>query len=187
MVNGVLLDDSDNDRRETIIRRLRFAHNFSNGRAVVVFDAAAQRKGQKFFGQRADEDLRPLQQAFLEPRDAGELAAIRKTARSIDRFAFFERSPAADRVEVLQREADRIHQVVAARAGDVGAVFGQSLAHGEVAETVLSLSAGTSGNGGGGGVPTMFARTQLPRITGDVRVAYEVTARILPCRSNPPR
>ena len=55
------------------------------------------------------------------------------------------------------------------------------------AETVLSLSAGTFGNGGGGGVPTMFSRIHLPRITGEVRVAYEVTVRMLPWRSNPPR
>src|SRR5207248_10760626 len=40
-----------------------------------------------------------------------------------------------------------------------------------VAEIVLSLSAGTFGNGGGGGVPSTFSRIQRPRITGEVRVA----------------
>ena len=30
----------------------------------------------------------------------------------------------------------------------------------------------------------MFDRTQLPRITGDVRLAYEVTVSTLPWRSN---
>ena len=52
-----------------------------------------------------------------------------------------------------------------------------------VAATVLSLSAGTSGNGGGGGVPLRFSRIHLPRITGEVRVAYDVTVRTLLCRS----
>src|SRR6185436_12635270 len=54
-------------------------------------------------------------------------------------------------------------------------------------EIVLSLSAGTSGIGGGGGAPKMFSRIHFPRITGDVRVAYEVTVRTLPWRSSPPR
>ncbi len=56
-----------------------------------------------------------------------------------------------------------------------------------LAATVLSSSAGTSGGGGGGGVPSRFSRIHLPRITGDVRVAYDVTVRMLPCRSRPPR
>ena len=56
-----------------------------------------------------------------------------------------------------------------------------------VLETVLSFSAGTFGGGGGGGVPSRFFRTHWPRITGEVRVAYEVTVRMLPCRSSPPR
>src|SRR5260221_1343348 len=56
-----------------------------------------------------------------------------------------------------------------------------------VADSVLSFSAGTSGSGGGGGDPSRFSRTHLPRITGDVRVAYEVTVKILPWRNRPPR
>ena len=36
-------------------------------------------------------------------------------------------------------------------------------------------------------MPRMFSRIHLPRITGEVRVAYEVTVRMLPCRSRPPR
>src|SRR2546427_11210667 len=40
-----------------------------------------------------------------------------------------------------------------------------------LADSVLSFSAGTLGNGGGGGVPRMFSSTHLPRMTGEVRVA----------------
>src|SRR2546427_382939 len=40
-----------------------------------------------------------------------------------------------------------------------------------LADSVLYLSAGTFGNGGGGGVPRMFSRIHLPRMTGEVRVA----------------
>src|SRR5690242_20958797 len=49
------------------------------------------------------------------------------------------------------------------------------------------LSDGTFGGGGGGGEPSRFSRTYFPRSTGEVRVEYEVSSRIPPCPSNPPR
>ena len=49
------------------------------------------------------------------------------------------------------------------------------------------LSGGTSGGGGGGGVPSRFSRIHLPRTTGDVRSGYDVTVRMLPWPSRPPR
>ena len=56
-----------------------------------------------------------------------------------------------------------------------------------VFEIVFSFSGGKFGGGGGGGAPNRFPRIQFPRITGEVRVAYDVTASTLPCRNNPPR
>src|SRR5262245_51263374 len=56
-----------------------------------------------------------------------------------------------------------------------------------LADTVLSFNAGTFGSWGGGGVPMILSNIHLPRITGEVRVAYDVTVRMLPCRSSPPR
>ena len=58
---------------------------------------------------------------------------------------------------------------------------------GSESETVFSFRFGTFAGGGGGGVPRRFPRIQFPRMTGDVRVAYDVTVSTLPCRSNPPR
>src|ERR1700679_2609285 len=43
-----------------------------------------------------------------------------------------------------------------------------------------SSSGGTFGGGTGGGVPKTFSRIHLPRATGDVRSATEVTSRKLP-------
>ena len=45
----------------------------------------------------------------------------------------------------------------------------------------------SGGGGGGGGSPSKFSRIQRPRFTGDVRVGLDVTVRMLPCVSNPPR
>src|SRR5204863_3998535 len=47
--------------------------------------------------------------------------------------------------------------------------------------------AGTSGGGGGGGEASRLSSTYLPRSTGEVRVEYDVTVRILPWLSKPPR
>ena len=47
-------------------------------------------------------------------------------------------------------------------------------------------SGGTSGGGGGGGdADQMFSSTHLPRITGEVRSACEVTVRMLPLPEQP--
>ena len=53
--------------------------------------------------------------------------------------------------------------------------------------TVSATSAGTSGGGGGGGDASRLSSTNLPRSTGDVRVGYDVTVRMLPWPSKPPR
>ena len=46
---------------------------------------------------------------------------------------------------------------------------------------------GTLGGGGGGGAPRMLSSRNLPRTTGEVRVEYDVTVRMLPWPSNPRR
>ena len=50
-----------------------------------------------------------------------------------------------------------------------------------------SASAGMSGGGSGGGAPSRFSSTHLPRSTGDVRFGYDVTVITLPWPSSPPR
>jgi hypothetical protein len=51
----------------------------------------------------------------------------------------------------------------------------------------VSSSAGTLGGGGGGGDPRRTSITHLPRITGDVRSATDVSTRMLPCPRMPRR
>ena len=50
-----------------------------------------------------------------------------------------------------------------------------------------STSAGTFGGGSGGGVPRMLFRIHLPRSTGEVRMAWDVSVRMLPWPSSPRR
>src|SRR6266853_2804567 len=48
------------------------------------------------------------------------------------------------------------------------------------------FKAGMFGGGGGGAADNRFSSTHLPRTTGDVRVAYDVSVRMLPWPSRPP-
>jgi hypothetical protein len=50
-----------------------------------------------------------------------------------------------------------------------------------------SMLVSTPGGGSGGGAPWVLPSIQAPRMTGEVRVAVEVTVRMLPCPSSPRR
>ena len=82
------------------------------------------------------------------------------------------RPPVADRVEVFERKAQRIHDAVAGIARRLGAVQLHDLADrlGFLAFLVL-LESLDIGGGAAGGVPRMFSRINAPRMTGAVRLA----------------
>ena len=68
-----------------------------------------------------------MPQTVLETGHPAELAAVGKSASCVYGLAFFNGPPATDRIEILQRKADRVHQVMAARTGGIDTVLGQSL------------------------------------------------------------
>src|SRR5262249_50730463 len=70
---------------------------------------------------------------------AAEFGAIEELAFGIDREAAVIGAPDADRIEVFEREADGIHQLVARRAGFVLAVLLHALAPGDWLFVVSSL------------------------------------------------
>ena len=99
------------------------------------------------------------------------------------------RAPLADGVEVLEAEAERIHARVAARAHRVGAMLLEHLAHrrGLARSCSRRDSCSRSGGGGGTGAARMFSSSHLPRMVGEVRVGYDVTASTLALPSSPQR
>ena len=53
--------------------------------------------------------------------------------------------------------------------------------------STFSMSGGTSAGGFGGATPSSTSITYLPRTTGEVRVASDVSVSTLPCPSRPMR
>src|SRR5204863_24897 len=67
------------------------------------------------------------------------------------------------------------------------AVIASRIVSGLPVSALSVLSAGMFAGGGGGAADRRFSSTHLPRTTGDVRVAYDVSVRMLPWPSRPPR
>ena len=79
----------------------------------------------------------------------------------IDAGAAVGLTVAADRVVMLEREAERIHLRMAARAHGVVAMLLHPLAQrGRLPRGSFSFSGGTFGGGGGGGAPSRTSRIQ---------------------------
>ena len=74
-----------------------------------MFYAAPQGEGHQFLGESASEEFGAFEQALFESVNPGERLAIGQSAADVKFPAFLVRSPSADRVEVLQREAHRVH------------------------------------------------------------------------------
>src|SRR5215213_5733795 len=59
-------DNAHDKAREAIILGFSIANNLANSRGVVVFNAAAEREGEQFFGHRPHKQLRPVEQGLLQ-------------------------------------------------------------------------------------------------------------------------
>src|SRR5262249_49172560 len=79
------------------------------------------------FAECANKEIRPFQQRLFEAINPNELAAVRKSTGNINRRSIFQITPTANRVVILERETNRIHQVVATRAIRTGTMFGKTL------------------------------------------------------------
>ena len=117
-------------------------------------------------GRRAQDVLQLRTSANFRP--PGQLAG------GVDRELAVRRPPAADGVVVLEREAERVHLLVAGGALGVGPVLLHPLAERGGVDGVLALVQlrGRSGGGGGGGVPRICCKIHLPALhrRGPVRV-----------------
>ena len=129
--NGVALRDAQNDRRPAVIGGRRVPHDLPDRRHVVGLDAPADRVGHQLFGHGPDElaPARPQHEIAQAARAVDRRG--RRAARPSSRPACPPSivAPPADRVELLEREPQRIHHGVAARARRILPVLLHPLAH----------------------------------------------------------
>ena len=89
-----------------------------------------------------DELLLPLHQRPAKRSRSVDFGAIQKNAARIDRRPSVLRAPSSKRVEILQRETERIHARVATRARGVRAMPLEHLANGCGLHGLLLLQGG---------------------------------------------
>jgi len=120
-------DDSENDRRPAIVWS-GLAHNFSNGRLVVILNARPNAYVSSFSVTVVTNCSGGLPKSFEAPRrpeTSSRRAALRKSRWTICLYA----PPPADSVKVVERESQWVHAGVATRANGVLAVLLHALAH----------------------------------------------------------
>src|SRR5580765_8677587 len=122
-------DDVGHERRERVVARCGFQHDLPDPRLIVVLQVAAELVHQQLLGDRAHELALLFQQNLLQPRRSVECRPVGKPAGGIDIAAVVVIAPPSDRVEVLHREADRIHPRVTAGAARVRTMRRHGLAH----------------------------------------------------------
>ena len=152
---------------------------------VVVLDARARARRSAASRSTVLTNSRAASSSTVA-NSAGpsKLRAVRQHAGRVDRPAPSSRVRHVPmRVEVLEREAQRVHPRVAARAHRIlrdAARAARAPSAAPLPSAPSSSRAGTLGGGGGGGAPRRFSSSHLPRSTGEVRLGYDVTVRMLP-------
>src|SRR2546425_4962803 len=103
------IHNSENDRRPAILVSGGVADDRSHGRTIVVLQPATERVRQKFFSDRSRKLLGLFEQQRPQSREALERRAAGRRAARVDGLArFVDGAPAANHVEILQREPERI-------------------------------------------------------------------------------
>src|SRR4030095_5000526 len=115
---------------DSVVVASGLAGDRTNRRQIVVLDAAAERIGEQLLGGGAEKIFAVLlAQQLVQTGRTVELGAVGQLAAGVDWRAGILATPPADRVVVLQREADLIHAAVAGGAGRIAPVHFHLLAH----------------------------------------------------------
>src|SRR5262245_60807603 len=108
--------DANNDRRPAIAVTRSVARDAPHRGLVARVQASSERVGQQLLRERTREVFLMAGDEPSQSGDAFEACAVWKRARGINGDAVACRAPLAKRVEVLEREPQRIHAHVADRA-----------------------------------------------------------------------
>src|SRR5712692_8529311 len=128
---------SENQCPETVTVRRGVAHDFANGRGVVVLEPPSQGVNHESFGESRHELIRLFQNPRPQPRWSIELRSVSQHRRRIDGGVAFAGSPLPGRIEVLERKAEWIHARVATCADRTRAMLLHPFPQGQHAPAVF--------------------------------------------------
>src|SRR4051812_38748886 len=120
-------DDAGDQRGKMVVSLARPLDDPPDRAAVLRAEAAAERVGHQLFREAIEELVAVFQHRF-QLLGIGEFLAIGELSARVDRELPVLVAPGADRVKILEREAERVHPLVAAGALDVLAVFAKTIA-----------------------------------------------------------
>src|ERR1700722_2845399 len=115
----VTVDDPHDDRREAIVVFRAVAHDGADRRHIVIVDRATRRVGHQLLGDGLYKLVRVRRERVPKVHGPVDLRAVWQYARGVDGRpgdAIF-RAPFAHRIEVLERETERVEYAVAGEAG----------------------------------------------------------------------
>ena len=153
----------------------------AHGRHVVVLRLAADAVHQQLLGHRRDEHIAAREHRLAQAGGPVDRRAVHELAGRVDLDAFvrqLRQRPMASKFS-SDRPIGSMILWQPAHAGLARCCSMRSRTDFGVA-VGFSSSGGTSGGGVGAGLPSRFSRIHLPRMTGDVRLAFDVTSSRLP-------
>src|SRR4051812_28676950 len=97
-----------------------------------MLNAAAERIRHEFFGERFNKLIRPAFERLPQIDRTGDRTSIDQLSGRIDERAgpAVFRAPCADRIEILERESERVHNAMTSVARWLCPVLFHDLAHG---------------------------------------------------------
>src|SRR5262249_16201088 len=110
------LYDAYDERRKTVVAARGLAGDRPNRRHIAIIENSTNAVGQEVLREAAEERIGAVHHSLTYADGAIKLRTVVHFACWVDDKTAVSRSPQADSVEVLQRHADGIHDLMARRA-----------------------------------------------------------------------
>jgi hypothetical protein len=116
-------------RRETMVVARGFFLDFAHRSHIGNFQHPSGAIRKQILGERAEERIGVVQQRPAKAGRAVKFCPIEHLSPRVDGKPGIVDPPRAHRIEILEREPDRVHHLVAGSAYRVGAMLFQSFAN----------------------------------------------------------
>src|SRR4030095_11818325 len=94
-----------------------------------MIEATAEGIDEQLLSHRPGKEGRPREDGVSQCHDAIDVRPVGQFTRCVDRYTGVLGAPGPDGIEVLQRETDRIHDLVTTGAGRIRSMLRHLLPH----------------------------------------------------------